>query len=477
MIIIILITLAYTFLRGLHLTYLFQIKEYRFDRLFSLIRENGFIHTFYTSANRLPAISPRNMLIVFFLAISSGLLFLLALEHNFLYYFMSVSVIVAPLLSFLLISLAVIVTEIPAKIYRYVYIFRAIKKVRNSKTTFIGITGTYGKTSVKEYVAFILSTKYKVAKTEKNMNTGVGIAICINKNLSSDTDFFIAEVGSYKIGETQQATWYIPFKYGILTGLGNQHLDLYGSRESLIQEEISMLTNIDVDNYVYINHHVYDYENIIKLMKAKIISYGLHHSQIKARILSISPDSIKAVINYRGYEFTIETHLPGEHSLVNLLPAIAIGMDCGIKPRDIVHRVAEMKPVEGKLSVHTSRTKAVIINDAVNSNVDGFIAALAVLKRYPQKSKYVISLGIIELGVEKRASYEKILQELHNVHAKLLTTDPLFKTLDTQNAVMIFNDVLQLHDKIKILMNRHTVVLLEGKLPENIKKSLMNPIV
>lgn len=472
MIIIILITLALTFFRGLYFIYLFQIKEYRFDRLISRVRENGFINTFYTSRNRIPALSVRNLIIVSFLGIAGVLLFLLALERQILYYTLVGALPLVPLLSFIIVSLAVICTEILAKIHRYTIILRAVIKVRHSQTTFIGITGSYGKTSVKEYLSFILAAKYKVAKTEKNMNTGVGIAIGINRNLRKNTDFFITEVGSYRLGETKQASWYIPFKYGILTGLGNQHLDLYGSREALVTEETSLLSDVSKDGHIYINHQIPNIDTIIRPVKAPCSTYGFHHSDIRAKILTIRPASTKAQVLYRGYEFTIETHLPGEHSLLNLLPAIALAIDCGMKPRDIVRRIAELQPIEGKLSTHIGKAKATILNDAVNSNVDGFIAALAVLKRYPQKTKYIISQGIIELGVEKRDSYKRILEELYSMNGRLFTTDPVFKDLDTNQAVMIFNDVLQLRDKIIPLMNKHTVVLLEGKLPAQVKDSM-----
>lgn len=474
MIILIFITLAYTFFRGVYFIYLFQIKEYRFDRFFSRLRENGLLDTLYISRNRIPAISIRNILVLLFLSVSIVLLMLFALENIFIYYSLSFLIFFSPLLALTIVSLAVIFTEIPSQIFRHLLILQAVLKVRSSKSTFIGITGTYGKTSIKEYVSFLLSARYNVAKTEKNMNTAVGIAMGINRFLKKSTDYFVTEVGSYRLGETAQATWYIPFTYGILTGLGNQHLDLYGSRQALVKEETSLLEHIPESGRVYLNHHNTSIQNSLPEIKAQRIMYGFHHSDIKAKILSLRPESTQAQINYHGYEFTIMTHLPGEHSVLNLLPAIAIAMDCGMKPGEIVRRIADLKPVEGKLSVHIGRARATILNDAVNSNVDGFLAALAVLDTYPQKTKYIISQGIIELGVEKRASYERILQELYRINGKLLTTDPFFKKLDTKQGVMIFNDVLQLRDKIVQLMNKHTVVLLEGKLPEDIKKSIMN---
>ncbi len=474
MIVIIFITLAYAFIRGLFFIYLYQIKEYRVDRLLSRIRENGILDTFYITRNRMPGISFRNFLIVSFLGLSCSIVFLMAIENKIIYYSLSFLVFFAPFLGFLFVSIAVILTEIPVSLYRFSIILRARQKVRNSKTIFIGITGTYGKTSIKEYLSFLLAAKYNVAKTEKNMNTGVGIAIGINRYLTDTTDFFITEVGSYCPGETWKATWYIPFTYGILTGLGNQHIDLYGSKKALVQEETSLLARIPESGHVYLNHQISDHKELSATIKAKQITYGFHNTSCKAKILTIHTDFTKAQITYRGYSFTITTKLPGEHSILNLLPVISLAMDCGMKPGEIVQRIAQLQPVEGKLSVHSGKAKAIILNDAVNSNVDGFLAALTVLNRYPQKTKYVLSQGIIELGVEKRTSYERILQEISRNNIKLFTTDPFFKKLTNSDSVITFNDVSQMRDKIVTLMNKHTVILLEGKFPEGIVKQIMN---
>ncbi len=474
MLIFILITLAYTFYRGFHWVYLYQIKEYRLDRLISHIKEYGVLSTLYTSRTRRPSVSPRNGLLVAFLCVSCILLFLLALERQLLYISLIVLLPFSPALALLIITCGVFATEIPAKIFRSFSILKAVSKVRQSQATFIGITGTYGKTSVKEFIWFILSARFNVAKTDNNMNTGVGIAMGINNNLKKNTRFFVTEVGSYRAGETRQATWYIPFTHGVLTGLGNQHLALYGSRENLIKEETSLLATIPEKGSVYINQGIPQFDRHALSLKANCISYGFHQSDIRARIVSMHAEGTKALIRYKSYEFTIQTCLPGEHSIINLLPAIALAMDYGMKPREIVQRIAELRPIEGKLSIHTGKAKAIVINDAVNSNVEGFLAALSMLKRYPQKTKFIVSPGIIELGGEKRASYEKILHEIYSFHGKLFTIDPLFKKLDFKNEVMIFNDVLHLRDKIVPLMNKHTVVLLEGKLSEEIKKSFMH---
>jgi UDP-N-acetylmuramyl pentapeptide synthase len=93
------------------------------------------------------------------------------------------------------------------------------------------ITGSYGKTSTKEFLYAILSEKYKVVKTEGNNNTNIGVAYTVLNKVSDDYDYFICEMGAYKIGEIAEICGIVKPEIGILTGINEQHIDLFGSIE------------------------------------------------------------------------------------------------------------------------------------------------------------------------------------------------------------------------------------------------------
>ena len=191
MFIIILVTLILTFLKSLHLTYLFQIKEYRLDRFMSMMRERGFLRTLYSFYIRFPALSLRNSLIVFLILIFELGLFLSVFEFPEIYILLNILLPMAPFMALLFVILTIYLTAIPVFFYRKIIIIRAYFKVRNSKAIFIGITGSYGKTSVKEFIYSLLSTQYQTGKTDANMNTDVGVAQAILKNLQNNTEFFV----------------------------------------------------------------------------------------------------------------------------------------------------------------------------------------------------------------------------------------------------------------------------------------------
>ncbi|MBI2051684.1 hypothetical protein HYT33_02890, partial [Candidatus Roizmanbacteria bacterium] len=231
--------IIFVFAKILDFTYLFQTKEYRFDRFLSFVKEEGIFHILYTRRIRLPAKTPRNFLILLFAAAASILIFpfLLTLSVPLLL----VRLFLSPVSALFFTALLVLATAIPARIRRKQIIQKADKLVKKSNAVFIGITGSYGKTTTKEFLAHILSAKYRVGKTEANLNTDIGIAISVLKNLKPDTQFFVAEIGAYKKGEIAKACKIIKPKFAIITAIGNQHLDLFGSKKNLILAKKELL--------------------------------------------------------------------------------------------------------------------------------------------------------------------------------------------------------------------------------------------
>src|SRR3989344_501533 len=186
-------------LKSLDLLYLFQTKEYRLDRILSFFREENILKILYFRMIRMPAITIRNLLIaqgIFFNIIPLYLL-LKPLSSTLVLAFL----IFSPILALLTMLLGTLLSEIPVQIYRRLIIFRARQMVKSSNAVFIGITGSYGKTSTKEFLYQILSQKFKVAKTEKNYNSDIGVSLSILKYLKPETEYFIVELEAYKIGE------------------------------------------------------------------------------------------------------------------------------------------------------------------------------------------------------------------------------------------------------------------------------------
>ncbi len=442
-----------------------------------MLKEQGFLNIFYSFHLKYPSKSPRNILIFLFTVTCCIFFLLIALEDSEIYLVFSYGVLVSPILSFILILIGVLATQIPVYIYRQFLVSKAKYKVKKSNVVWIGITGSYGKTSVKEFIYQLLATQFNTAKTDANRNTDVGIAISILKNLKNDTEFFVAEFGAYRKGEIKKASSYIPLSYVVLTGLGNQHVDLYGSRENLIAEETYLLYTLNKFGHAYIKDNLPKDSINNKDIASEKILYGLNHTaNIRAVLLPPAHSFQKAKIIYKHHSFIVETRLLGTHTIENLLPAIAISLDLGISTETIIKKIRKLEPIQGKLSLHKGKNKAVIINDAANSNTEGFIAAIHTLNSLPYKSKIIVSQGIIELGVEKRDSYKRILEELLKTDIVLFTTDKVFKEITekkSEGRVKTFNDVDTMQKALLFSINHHTAILVEGKFSDSFMDSLL----
>ena len=158
-------------------------------------------------------------------AISGHFVFQLDLISRNLIYFMLLYIIIPAVVTFTVLILNPIFTFQKERIIK-----KATKKIKRlKKTKTVGITGSYGKTSTKEFLHIMLKQKYNVVKTEGNNNTDIGVANTVIEKLGGDCDYFICELGAYKTGEIAKICDIVKPYIGILTGINEQHVDLFGS--------------------------------------------------------------------------------------------------------------------------------------------------------------------------------------------------------------------------------------------------------
>ncbi len=447
-------------LKSLEFVYLYQIKEYRFDRFDVYLREEGVLRVLYATPPKWPKKSLRNALIGALDLSFAGLLY-------YLYSFYPPAILVgllvlSPFIGFLLTCMAVGITSVVAYMRRRQIVEQARRKITTSEAVFIGITGSYGKTSTKEFLYEILRHTFKVAKTDENMNTHVGVALSVLKNLHSDTEYFIAEAGAYKVGEIRRVCDLIHPRLAIVTTIGNQHLALFGSRRNLVAAKRELLDSLPQEGTAYINHDIPEYKEIVKDARYKAVSFATSGvANIKAFTIKETATTTSATVTYGKQTLHLTTRLVGRHNIQNLLPAVALALDVGMKPAEIEAAVHSLKPVASKLTKQPGAGGATLLLDTYSSNVEGFLAAIEIAKNHPQEHKIIITRGILELGSEKKSSYQRILKALAGTKLELMTTDTLFKTLG--EPTQYFKNEQQMLDALQPLLNKHTLVVVEGK--------------
>ncbi len=436
--------------------YVFQVKEYRFDRFLSFFNEEGLVRALYQIEVRFPAKSLRNLMVLSFSVLALCLVAFVFLTSPLPAVILFI--VIAPFVSLAIVSFFVALTEIFAQVKRGFIIAKAKKHLKEKKVTTIGITGSYGKTSTKEYLTHILSQQFDTAKTEENMNTDVGIAISVLKNITDETEYFVMEAGAYTKGEIARACKVIAPKYAIVTAIGNQHLGLFGSKNNLVSAKKELLQAVSAGGSIYINKEIVERDQLLAGVQAHTVFYSVHDKT------DVTVKQGSAV--YKN----IEVKLPTVTNQENLLPCIAIAVDLGMTKQQIEKALKSLPRLSNKAEKKTGSHKGVLITDTANSSVEGFISALSLLQGEKGK-RIAVSKGIIELGTEKEPSYRRILEEVKKAKAKLYTTDPLFEILDMDQVVVYLKNEKLLLNGLQKVIDTKTAILLEGRFtPSFIRK-------
>ncbi|MCC7432333.1 UDP-N-acetylmuramoyl-tripeptide--D-alanyl-D-alanine ligase [Candidatus Peregrinibacteria bacterium] len=263
----------------------------------------------------------------------------------------------------------------------------------------IGITGSYGKSSVKEFLTVILNTKFRVLKTPGNTNTEIGVARIVLKDLKQEHEVFVVEAGAYKIGEIDKIARLVQPRISIVTAVKDAHLALFGSIENLKKAKFELIEALPEYGVAIFNQ---DNEGSKDLMQraankklAKVIGYSIKEkANLEATNVVADSKSISFVV--KGVNF--KANLPGEHNVSNILAAMAAALEMGIKLEEMVEAVAELKMREHTMTVTEVSEKLTIIDDTYNANPDGLMAGLNYLEKLEGYQKVIVFPGMLELG-------------------------------------------------------------------------------
>jgi len=367
----------------------------------------------------------------------------------------------------------------------------AVEKLRKVNPFVIAITGSYGKTTTKDFVTHFLSQKYKTQKTEKSENTFFGVVRTINNKLTNDTRYFVCEIGAYKKGEIKELAEVVKPKMAIITGIEPQHVDLFGSMNNLKDAKFEIVDSLKNEGFAIFNLSDIEvfamHEKAKKLYpETKTFGYKVYmknsREKIKdenCRIVSIvekqSLNEVQFSVLENGKQvnnkFTVKT--TGVHFIENISCAILISRILGLSWVEIEKAMSSLITPEGTMSLIKTVTGAIIVNDSYNSSQKSFTAALDYLSFFKNKKKVVISSGIIELGEFSQKIHEDLGVKMSELIDKVIVTNK-------DNALYILNGMAD-KSKIKYEANLQIlkkmflksiddsdVILLEGRQPSAI---------
>jgi len=389
--------------------------------------------------------------------------------------------VILALLSFFAYFVTFVVNIINYPIERMVYYYyynKAKKKLKAMKNLkIVGITGSYGKTSCKNILSDVLNIKYNARPTPKSINTYNGLMIVINNQLDKFDDIFIAELGAYVVGEIKGLCKLVGPKYGILTKIGQAHLESFKSQENIQKGKFELIEQLPSDGVAVLNGDDelqvnYDLKNPVP-----VLWYGIENKNVDVRAENITygKDGMTFDVIFKGdkKKYPFCTNLLGEANVYNVLAAITLGNYFSISKEELQRGVRKVRTIEHRLEFK-NMGDFTIIDDAYNSNPIGAKMALDVLGHMPGK-KIVVTPGMIELGQEEEALNQTFGEQIALVADEVLLigekqTKAIYQGLLNKkykkNKIHILKDVKEAFPLLETLKEEETYVLLENDLPD-----------
>lgn len=408
---------------------------------------------------------------------AEGILFLIIRDWSFVFLLF--------LARFFLLTFIVAFFEVPTRISKKIIISLATKKMRKfPNITVVGITGSYGKSSVKEFAAHFLSEKFKVIKTPKNNNSEIGVAKFILKTDFSQAEFFVVEMGAYKKGEIQLICEIVKPKIGILTAIAEQHLSLFGSMKNIQQAKYELLRSIPADGLIITNaDNPYCMELLSELTCKNVQTFGADPDNNPDCLITDIKTSVSGTEfegRYRGQTGRVKTPVIGAHHAYNISAAVILALHFQLNREQIDHAFATLPTdTHGSLKIYPYGN-AMILDDSYNSNPEGFKSALDVLSSFPsEKRRIVITRGMLELGEQSEELHEKIGEEIAFTADELVVItkdfiEPLKRGVGKKyrTEIILKDDPEQLMAYVKLLKDESCVILLENRIPIGVYNEL-----
>ncbi|MGN0374849.1 MAG: UDP-N-acetylmuramoyl-tripeptide--D-alanyl-D-alanine ligase [Butyrivibrio sp.] len=271
----------------------------------------------------------------------------------------------------------------------------------------IGVTGSYGKTSVKYYLQTLLKSKYNVLVTPASYNTPMGVVKTIREELKPIHEIFVCEMGARNIGDIKELCDIVHPHYGVITSIGPQHLETFLNMDNIVNTKFELADALPENGTIFLNGDNEYIRNRGNSYNNRIFySTGENKSGYYA-------DNIK--VSYTGTEFdmiapdgsreTFRMKLVGAHNVINVAGAIAVANSLGIEFAALKTAVRKLQPVEHRMQL-IEKGGVTIIDDAYNSNPVGSKAAVETLAMF-EGTRILVTPGMVELGTEEeRFNYE-----------------------------------------------------------------------
>lgn len=265
----------------------------------------------------------------------------------------------------------------------------------------IGITGSFGKTTTKNIMQAMVSEQFNSLMTPASYNTPMGITRTIREMLKPIHQVFVCEMGADHVGDIEELMDFVHPTIGVVTSIGPQHLNTFGSQENITNEKMKMIEMLPKDGFGVLNYDNEFIRNYTVKNTVETVTYGVVSKDTDYTVEDIhyTQTGSSFVVCYKDERIPLETKLLGELNILNILSAVAVARHLGVSWSVIQKAVKQMKQVEHRLELKKINGYR-FIDDAFNANPTGSAMALEVLGMMPNQ-RIIVTPGMIDLGVKQ----------------------------------------------------------------------------
>ena len=380
--------------------------------------------------------------------------------------------LISPLLTFVIWG----VTYPVEKAVNQWYINDAKKILKSHKNlTVVGITGSYGKTTTKFILNRILSEKFNTVCTPQSFNTPMGVVRTVRSAIKPQTQIFVCEMGAKKVGDIKEICDIAHPDYGIITSVGEQHLETFKSVDNVFKTKFELADAVTKKGGITLAN--LDSEGIrVRADRRDDVTYFGEGTKYSVKNITCGADGTTFDLCLDGDCFSVSTRLLGLHSVSDILAAAAMAHILGVGVNDIKFAIGSLKPTEHRLELKGYVNGSLLIDDAYNSNPEGCLEAVRVLGSFEGKKKVIITPGLIELGSrEYDCNYALGLEATKHADIIILVghnrSKPMMDAISTTDfnkdnvyVVSSFKEAMEIYTP---MADKNSVVLLENDLPDN----------
>ena len=261
----------------------------------------------------------------------------------------------------------------------------------------VGVTASYGKTSIKNFIAHILSAKYRVYATPRSVNTLGGVIKDINDDLPADTEVYVVEMGARAEGDIAEISTLVNPHYAVVGKIGPAHIEYFRTLEKIRNTKMEILQSSRLkEAWVDVSANIKPTDNIHM--------FGQDIKDIKARLDSTS-------FTLDGVRYS--ANILGSFNAMNIAVAIKVAKALGVGNDEIKEKLSTLEPVAHRLQRIDAGGK-VILDDSFNGNIDGMMASFDLVSTYRGR-KVIVTPGLVEVDDELNIAIAKRINEIFDI--------------------------------------------------------------